>query len=241
MPDSITAEHVWFYQGSFPLIRDVSLSVQRGDIVAITGKSGVGKSVFLEMCAGIITPAKGAIRWDGTSLGEMGKTELYDRREKIGYVFQVHALISNQSIYDNIALPLRYHSDLNEQEIKGKVRQVLDVCGLFNVDRSFPEALSAGQLRAAAIARALVAEPEVLLLDEPTSGIDPETEISILNVLREYQKQKNALLLMITDSTAITKTLATSVYVLDSGNLTNMESLHPEQGSELYYFISHFR
>jgi ABC-type methionine transport system ATPase subunit len=241
MPDTITIESVWFYSRGFPVLRDISLTARRGETLAVTGRSGVGKSVLLELCAGIIQPSRGRVLWDGIDLGSCGRTELYRRREDMGFVFQVHALIANHTIFDNLALPLRYHSDMTETEIRGRVRAILDLCGVFNADRSFPESLSAGQLRAASLARAMVTEPSALLLDEPTSGIDPATEESIINVLKDYQKRRNALIIIVSDSITVTKQLASRTLIVDSGKLMDLESAAPAPGTDLHTFISHFR
>jgi phospholipid/cholesterol/gamma-HCH transport system ATP-binding protein len=116
MPDTIAVESGWFYSRGFPLLRDVSFSVRRGEVLALTGRSGVGKSVLLEACAGILPLSRGRVLWDGCDIGACGRTELYRRREQMGFVFQVHALIANHTIFDNVALPLRYHTDLTDRK-----------------------------------------------------------------------------------------------------------------------------
>ena len=191
MPVSVRAEAIhWSGGGAFPLLRGVSFTVERGEILVIGGRSGSGRSTLLEICAGLVQPVGGYVMWDGVRLESMTRKKLLAARERIGFLFQQHALIANYSIFDNIALPLRTQGALSEREVDMRVRSVMEEVALFGVERLFPESLSSGQLKSASLARALATDPEMLFLDEPLSGIDPQTAAGIRSVLISEQRGK---------------------------------------------------
>lgn len=225
MPDSIVLHEVGYSADTgMPVLRKVNFSIEKGEVVLISGRTGHGKSTFLEICAGLLSPDSGTVHWDGTDIRRLSRREMFEARHNIGFVFQLHALISNHSIFDNVALPLRCRNGYNEKSIMSRVRSVLEELGLHNVDKVFPEALSAGQLKLAAVARALVGEPQMILLDEPTSGVDPDTARGIRNVLTEYRKKNNCAMVLITHETGEWNTLVHRRYVMDSGRLLECES-----------------
>lgn len=232
MPKSLTIRHVGLTYFGRRLLRDIDLELAPGEVVALAGRSGEGKSVLLELCAGMLAPDSGEVLWDGESLVGFSRSRLYDSRRRVGYMFQKHALISNMAIADNIALPLRYHSNLSERQIAVRVKQQMEECGLFNVDRKFPEMLSVGELRSAALARALIMDPEMLLLDDPTGGVDQITENGIANVLADRVQQHRPTVLMATSSVMTMKALGARVLVLDRGRLSSLRDL--QQQTEEY-------
>jgi ABC-type transporter Mla maintaining outer membrane lipid asymmetry ATPase subunit MlaF len=190
MPVRLNVEEVTFGEGREMLLRRIDLAVEPGETVIICGRSGCGKSTFLEIIAGLKRPLHGKVLWDDTDITSLSRKELLAARHRIGYVFQRHALIANYSVFENIALPLRVQSEYSGNEIRDRVHTILEEVALFNVDLSFPEALSVGQLKSASIARALVVDPEILFLDEPLSGLDPQTAAGIKSVLAEQQREK---------------------------------------------------
>jgi ABC-type sulfate/molybdate transport systems ATPase subunit len=179
-------------------LNGVDLTLPPGDVVIFGGRSGCGKSTLLELCAGLIKPGGGAILWDGDDITEASRYELYGRRREIGYVFQGHALIANHSAFDNIALPLKCGgADLSSEAIGARVRSLMRELNISrDVEKRFPEALSAAQLKCVAVARALIAEPRLLILDEPFSGIDPVTANLIAGVLHKTWKRDGMSILM---------------------------------------------
>jgi len=187
MPGSITLEGVTVYAGTFPLLRSIAFSVPEKTAVIVSGRSGCGKSTFLELVAGLRKPDKGRVLWDGTDISTISRKSLLSARQKIGYMFQQHALIANYSVFDNIALPLRTRGVVSDRDVSVKVRSIMEDVALFDVDSLFPEALSAGQQKRAALARALVTNPEMLLLDEPVSGIDNQTAEGIQSIIMHAQ------------------------------------------------------
>lgn len=190
MPVKLKIEEVTYSEGREMLLRGIDLTVEEGETVIICGRSGCGKSTFLEIIAGLKRPMHGRVLWDGTDITVLSRKDLLAARNRIGYLFQQHALIANYSIFENIALPLRVRSELPENEIRERVHAIMEEVALFNVDAAFPEALSVGQLKSATLARALVIDPEILFLDEPLSGLDPQTAAGIKSVLSEQQRAK---------------------------------------------------
>ena len=220
MPGRIELTNVTYLSGSFPLLRGISLTVNKGDVYVIGGRSGQGKSVFLEICAGLKKPYSGTVKWDGVDLASLPWKRLLRFRQKTGYVFQVNGLISNHSVFENIALPLRARGGSTEMELRRKVRAAMEELGLIKVDSFFPEDLSSGQLKAVAVARALVCEPETLLLDEPLSGVDPFTAQGIMNVLYENQRRGKMGILMVSHNLSVWEGFGPVKLMLDSGRFT---------------------
>lgn len=145
----------------------------RGKISVLMGGSGAGKSTLLKLIAGLIRPDAGRILIAGEDITRMRERDLFAVRQRIGMLFQGGALLDSMTIYDNVALPLREHSDLGEAEIAAEVGRRLEAVGLPETEHLLPRQLSGGMLRRAALARAIVADPEILLCDEPFSGLDP--------------------------------------------------------------------
>ena len=224
MPGKLELGDVYYTPGTFPLLRGIDLSVTHGEIVVIGGKSGCGKSSLLEICAGLKRPDHGSVRWDGRDIAALSREELLTARQRIGYVFQQHALISNYTIFENIALPLRSKGTFSDHETNLRVRTVMEEVALFDVERSFPEALSAGQLRSASIARALVSDPEILFLDEPSNGLDPRTTEGIRGVLVSQQRQHPRTIVMVSHDPELWTPLPFRSVFLQDGRLVTAEA-----------------
>lgn len=220
MPDSLVLKHISYSVRGFPVLRDINLEVSRGDIVLITGRSGHGKSSLLEICAGLLQPDSGDVLWDGIPVKSMSKAQVQDARFTMGFAFQLHALISNYSIIDNIALPIRCRKGYNDFEISGRVKFVMEQFGLYGIDKLFPESLSFGQLKLASMARVFAGEPEIVFLDEPLSGCDPRTLGGIVNVLCEYKRKKNLTMIIISQDLTLFREFKPKKYIIESGKLT---------------------
>jgi phospholipid/cholesterol/gamma-HCH transport system ATP-binding protein len=223
MADAFTAFDIRFSFGNMPLLKGVSFSVGEAKKFVIAGRSGCGKSTLLEICASLRQPDAGRVFWHGTCIADLTRDELVQVRQKIGYVFQRHALVHNLTVYDNIALPLRYHHRGTEQDVRAAVKRVMDELGLFNVDKKFPYELSAAQSRCAAIARSLVMEPDLLFMDEPTAGVDPVTADGITNVLNEITTYRHVAVIMISNTARTIKKLACPFKVLENGMLVDSD------------------
>jgi len=202
------------------VIRDVTLELSRGDYVAIVGESGVGKSTLLNLIAGLEVPDTGTVELDGasvTALDDTGRTLL--RRDRIGFVFQAFHLLPHLTVAQNVALPLSLAGTARQRAV-ARVGDLLAAVGLADAAGSYPRELSGGEMQRAAIARALVHRPQLLLADEPTGNLDPETARSILALLREQAKQAGGAGILVTHSAAAAAT-ADRVLVLTA------DGLHP--------------
>ena len=180
------------------IFQGLSLTLRRGEALLILGKSGSGKSLLLKVCAGLITPEEGRVTLGGIDLAAAPKEKLQRLRARVGFVFQNSALISNMAIYDNVALPARYHRGWTEAEVRARVEEKMAWFGVDRAfDRSIPAQLSWEMHKRAALARAFILEPELLLLDEPTSGLEAEKAENLAGMIRGYQKRSGASLLMV--------------------------------------------
>ena len=156
------------------ILQDVSLEIPRGQTLAIIGESGCGKTVLMKTLVGLVTPTEGSILFDGVDLASLGYQAMTETRRKIGFVFQNAALFDSMSIFQNVAFPLRQHEDLEPQEIETLVYERLSEVGLpREVARKRPAELSGGMRKPVGLARALILKPELVLYDEPTTGLDP--------------------------------------------------------------------
>jgi phospholipid/cholesterol/gamma-HCH transport system ATP-binding protein len=156
------------------VLKDVSVSIDRGQTVAIIGESGCGKTVFMKTLVGLVKPDRGSVVFDGRPLNEMGLKELTETRRRFGFVFQSAALFDSMSVFDNVAFPLRQSEVVSESDIHERVLRHLAEVGLpRDVTRKRPAELSGGMRKRVGLARALVLRPEVVVYDEPTTGLDP--------------------------------------------------------------------
>jgi len=229
MSDALQVKDIRFSYAGTPVLKGISFTVPAGGRFAITGRSGCGKSTLLEICSSQRTPESGMVAWDGEGISELSHNGLVRARTRIGFVFQKHALIHNFTIYDNVALPLRYHRDLSEHEVRASVKALMDELGLFNVDKKFPNECTAAQACCAAIARAVVMSPVLLFLDEPAAGVDPVTARGITNVLMEMNATRGIAIVMVSNTIEILKSMACPVSVLDDGKLYDYRD--PARGS----------
>jgi phospholipid/cholesterol/gamma-HCH transport system ATP-binding protein len=219
MPCSLQVDNVSCAEKQPPLFGGVTFSVGPGETKAVGGASGSGKSALLEMCVGLRAPSGGTIRWDERPLDDFSRSELYAARRRMGFMFQTNALIANLTIFDNIALPLRYHGGFDAAEIRMKVIEGITASGLEQVVRQFPEALSVAQAKHAALERALVVDPELLVLDEPTAGLDREAEQHVIDRLGQTMQRGRTALLVATNSGELARRLSASTQRLANGRL----------------------
>lgn len=200
------------------VLNDTSLMVERGEVLCICGRSGQGKSTVLKIIAGLEKPMKGAIYYNGLMLKD--RSALRVSQEKISYVFQNSALISNMTIFENVALPLRYN-DVLDDEVEIKVKQVLS---RMLVDEkfynSYPHTLSNGDQKRIAIARALVSDPEILLMDEPTAGLDNVNKRSLIALIYNLQQLSRPTIVLVTHDLSLARFLNADIVFLEKGKLS---------------------
>lgn len=165
------------------VLRGATLEVAKGEILALIGRSGYGKSVLLKHMAGLMRPDRGRVLIDGKDIGSLRGKELEQVRSRFGFVFQNGALFDSLTVFENVAFPLREKTKLSEEEIKSRVLSILDEVGLRATENKYPAQISGGMIRRTALARALVRSPEIMLFDEPTTGLDPIIGRTILNLI----------------------------------------------------------
>ncbi|GAB1836957.1 methionine ABC transporter ATP-binding protein [Achromobacter xylosoxidans] len=205
--------------GRFDAVRNVSLSIRAGDTFGIIGKSGAGKSTLLRLINLLERPDEGTVRVGGTELTVLGKPALRAARQNIGMIFQQFNLLQNETVFENVAFPLRVHGGRGREQIAARVRECLEIVGLTDKTASHPAQLSGGQKQRVAIARALASEPAVLLCDEPTSALDPETTRSVLSVLRDINKRLGVTIVIVTHELAVVRALCRHVAVMENGQV----------------------
>jgi phospholipid/cholesterol/gamma-HCH transport system ATP-binding protein len=201
-----------------PVLRGVSLVVPRGETMVIMGGSGSGKTVTLRLIAGLIRPTSGVVRVFGTRIDALAEEELLPIRRRMGYVFQGAALFDSLSVHENVAYPLREHTSLAEDEIRERVVGLLSLVGLgAEVLRLLPSELSGGMRKRVGIARALAQEPEMLLFDEPTAGLDPTNARMVSELIVQLRSGVCDTAIVVTHDLELTKTVADRVAILIEG------------------------
>jgi phospholipid/cholesterol/gamma-HCH transport system ATP-binding protein len=175
--------------GRLVILNGIDLSIYRGDITSIIGKSGTGKSVLLKHLIGLFEPDAGDVLYEGRSLSGMRKAERKSLKKKFSYMFQDSALFDFLTVFENVALPLvEWHSE-SDDSIREKVRRKLSELDLHDVETKYPSQLSGGMKKRVALARALVTDPEIVLFDEPTTGLDPIRKNAVHSMIADYQRR----------------------------------------------------
>lgn len=180
------------------MLKGVDLSVDKGEILVLIGMSGYGKSVLLKHIARLFKPDKGRVLIDGTDIGQLHSKGLSEIRSRLGFLFQGGALFESMSVFDNVAFPLKEKLGLNKDEIRERVLRELDNVGLAGAEDKYPSEISGGMQKRAALARVLVWEPEIILFDEPTTGLDPIIGHAILQLIAELHRHRSFTSIIVT-------------------------------------------
>ena len=200
--------------GSQNIWRDVTLTLPEGEVSALLGPSGTGKSVFLKTLIGLLHPEQGSVIIDGTDITQCSAKELYEIRKLFGVLFQDGALFGSMSLYDNIAFPLREHTKKKENEVRDIVMEKIDLVGLTGAEDKLPGEISGGMRKRAGLARALVLDPQIILCDEPDSGLDPVRTAYISQLLIDINAQIDATILIVTHNINIARTIPDNIGML---------------------------
>jgi len=223
----ISLQHVAKSLGGKPVLRDLSIDVQKGESLVIVGGSGQGKSVTLKHMIGLMQPDDGHVYVLGEDLCCMKAKDLNNFRQHFGMAFQEGALFDSLNVFENIAFPLRRHTEMTEDEIHARVEECLDQVHLHGVETKRPSELSGGQRRRVGFARAISLKPDILLFDEPTTGLDPVISDVIAELIREMDATLNTTTVSITHDMKVAFKIADRVAMLHNGQI--IEQGTPEE------------
>ncbi len=205
------------YKTGTTAIYDLDLNIKKGEFVFVIGSTGCGKSTLIKMLYREEKPTSGKILVGGIDVGKIRNGKVYKLRRKIGVVFQNYQLLQNSTAYENVAFALEVLG-LPKSEVHPKVMKVLDLVGLKNKAKQYPNHLSGGEQQRVAIARAIVNGPKILICDEPTGNLDPKTSMEIMEVLEAINKLGTTII-MVTHDIEIVEKLKKRVVLLDSGRI----------------------
>ena len=207
------------YKNGVTAIADVSVNIDKGEFVFVIGASGSGKSTFVKMLYREERPTSGEVIVGGVNVAKLRNGKVYKLRRKLGIVFQDFKLLPKLTVYENVAFALE-SMGIKEKEIRPKVISALELVGLKEKIRSFPNQLSGGEQQRVCIARAIVNEPKLLICDEPTGNLDPKTSKEIMKVLEKINKEIGTTVIMATHDKEIVNRMKKRVLLLENGTLT---------------------
>lgn len=205
--------------GDREILRDISASIPRGKITVILGGSGSGKSTLLKHIIGLIRPSEGKILIGGRDITAMNESELNDVRRKMGVLFQGAALLNSMTLEDNVALPIREHTRLNDSTIMIMVRMKLDLVGLSGFEKFYPSQLSGGMKKRAGLARAIALDPDYIFFDEPSAGLDPVTAAGLDELILKLRNVFRMTIVAVTHELPSVFKIADYVIMLDMGQV----------------------
>ncbi len=206
-------------------LRDVDLTIQKGEIFGIIGESGAGKSTLLRLINGLEHPTQGTVKVDGVSLGGMSKADLRQLRLRTGMIFQHFQLIQSRNVADNIAFALKA-AGVKRADFPERIRQLVSLRGREGFETNVPSQLSGGQKQRVGIARALANDPTVLLCDEATSALDPVTTLQILDLLKDLNERLGLTIVLITHEIDVVKQICHRVAVMSQGEVVEVASTY---------------
>jgi phospholipid/cholesterol/gamma-HCH transport system ATP-binding protein len=201
------------------VLRGIEFQVAKGEILALIGKSGHGKSVLLKHIVGLTKPDKGRVLIEGENICRSRGRDLERLRGKFGYLFQGGALFDSINVFENVAFPLQEKTRMDKEKIREKVLRELDQVGLLGVENKYPAELSGGMKKRVSLARCLCTDPEIMLFDEPTTGLDPVTARSINNLIRETHDRIRFTGIIITHDIAQIVSIVHKIAILNQGKI----------------------
>jgi phospholipid/cholesterol/gamma-HCH transport system ATP-binding protein len=217
----------------------IDLRVAAGETLTVLGRSGTGKSVLLKLLIGLQKPDSGEIEINGEQITGMTAEQLNAVRKTIGFLFQQAALYDSLSVEENVAFPLRRHTNMSEEELKATARQLLGRVGMEEAAAKMPDEISGGMKKRVGLARSLALDPEIMLLDEPTSALDPITAAEINELIRELKDERRVSAVVVTHDMRSVEKFADRVAMIDSGSVV-FEGSFDELKNSGDEFVSRF-
>jgi phospholipid/cholesterol/gamma-HCH transport system ATP-binding protein len=219
----------------------IDLSVSAGETVAVLGRSGTGKSVLLKLMIGLQKPDSGSIRILGQEIAGLDMNALNEIRKKMGFLFQQSALYDSLSVEENVAFPLRRHSTLSETDRKQRVRELLASVGLERDLEKMPSEISGGMQKRVALARAIALNPEVVLFDEPTTGLDPITASEIGKLIRDLQEKHHITSVVVTHDMHAARKFSNRMVMLNEGKIRAQGTFEDLEHSQDEFVIEYLK
>jgi len=208
-----------FNRGDRAIFEGVNIDIYRGKITAIMGPSGTGKTTLLRLIGGQLRPDRGTIEVDGQDVHKLSRSELYELRKRMGMLFQSGALLTDITVFENVAFPLREHTELPESMIRDLVLMKLQAVGLRNARDLMPAELSGGMARRAALARAITLDPMMVMYDEPFAGQDPISMGTIVNLIHRMNESMGLTSIIVSHDVIETTEIADVIYLLSGGKV----------------------
>lgn len=201
------------------VLKGVSLEVKKGETIVIIGRSGCGKSVLLKHLIGILKPDKGDLFFNEVNISRLGESDLVEHRKRFGMLFQAAALFDSMTVKENVAFGLREHMDMSEQQISKLVKEKLALVGLYGIEDKKPAELSGGMRKRVGLARAFAMDPEIILYDEPTTGLDPITSDVINDLIVKLKHEFNVTSFAVTHDMKSAYKIADRIAMLYDGHI----------------------
>ena len=223
----IEVKNLSFNRGERVIYDNVNLKIRRGQITAIMGPSGTGKTTLLRLIGGQLSPDQGQVLLDGRNIADMSRPELFASRARMGMLFQSGALFTDMSVYENVAFPIRAHTKLSEHLIQELVALKLESVGLRGAEQMMPSELSGGMNRRVALARAIALDPDLIMYDEPFAGQDPIVMGVLTRLIRSLREALDLTTIIVSHDVTETLSIADYIYVVAEGKVQGEGS--PEQ------------
>ncbi len=208
-----------FGWGSRKIFNNISLDIPRGKVTAIMGPSGTGKTTLLKLIGGQLTPSQGSIEVDENNVHQLTRKDLYQLRKRMGMLFQSGALLTDINVFDNIAYPIREHTDLDESMIRSLVLMKLNAVGLRGARDLMPSELSGGMARRVAMARAIALDPVMVMYDEPFTGQDPISMGVLVNLIRSMNQSLHLSSIIVSHDVPETLSISDYIYLISGGSV----------------------
>ena len=236
----VAVDHLRKAFGSHTVLNGISLSVNRGETLAVLGRSGTGKSVLLRLIIGLEKPDSGSIRIHGREIAGLALDQMGEIRKKMGFLFQHAALYDSLTVAENVAFPLEHHRrEMPRSERVGRVRELLAEVGMEGDLDKMPSDISGGMQKRVGLARALALEPEILLLDEPTAGLDPISSGEIDDLILKLQRERQMASIVVMHDLHSARTIANRLALLDQGNVV-IEGNYEDLDQSKIEFVKEF-